>query len=397
MRIGLLTTSFPRFEGDVAGCFVLGFARALARRGHQVEVLAPEPARGTAPRFEGLSLRWVPYARPRRLQRTFYGAGAPDNLRRDPGAWLGALPFTAALAAHAAGPRRRPWDAVVSHWALPCGLVGGAVAAGRPHVAVLHGGDLDLLHRLPGRARLARAVSDGATRLLFVSEAAQERFLSLLPADGRDVRARCLVQPMGVEPPQAPAEPRSQLRAQLGLDRFTLLFLGRLVPIKGLTAALQTLRGRADLTLLLAGAGPERSRLEALASETGLDVRFVGTVAGVEKERLFHAADALLLPSRVEPDGRCEGTPTVLLEAMARGLPVLSTPHGGAGELLRGGGGLLFDDADPASLHAAVDGLRCDPGRAAALSARARARAEGHSWPALGPRLEALLQEPAAG
>src|SRR5687768_12606658 len=99
MRVGLLTTSFPRFEGGIAGQFVLGFARALAARGHELSVLAPEPhERLTLPTWPGVRLRWLGYLRPRTLQRTFYGAGVPDNLRRDPRAWLGLLPFSAALA-----------------------------------------------------------------------------------------------------------------------------------------------------------------------------------------------------------------------------------------------------------------------------------------------------------
>src|SRR3954454_12000613 len=100
MRIGLLTTSFPRFVGDVPGHFVLGFARALSELGHTIEVLAPEPRERAfmAPlSLPGVSVHWVRYA-PRPLERTFYGAGVLDNLRSDPLAALGLMPFTAALA-----------------------------------------------------------------------------------------------------------------------------------------------------------------------------------------------------------------------------------------------------------------------------------------------------------
>ena len=70
MRIGLLTTSFPRDDKDIAGHFVLGFARALADRGHTLEVLAPEPTRGAGPaQWPGVQVHWVPYLRPRGLQR----------------------------------------------------------------------------------------------------------------------------------------------------------------------------------------------------------------------------------------------------------------------------------------------------------------------------------------
>ena len=65
MRVGLLTTGYPRWEGDVAGSFVAGFAEALRARGHAVEVFAaapPEPAASLGARFglgitEGFSPR----------------------------------------------------------------------------------------------------------------------------------------------------------------------------------------------------------------------------------------------------------------------------------------------------------------------------------------------------
>ncbi len=85
MKIGLLTTGFPRFEGDCSGSFLLSLARGVVEHGHEVRVLAPEPRRDRpVPRWPGIEVSWVPYARPRPLQQTFYGSGAPDNLRLKP-------------------------------------------------------------------------------------------------------------------------------------------------------------------------------------------------------------------------------------------------------------------------------------------------------------------------
>ncbi|MGB5703604.1 MAG: hypothetical protein WBM48_12370, partial [Polyangiales bacterium] len=85
MRVGVVTTGFPRFEGDHSGAFLLTLARGIVAHGHEVRVLTPEPAvLHQPPRWPGIEVRWVPYARPRALQRTFYEAGAPDNLRRHP-------------------------------------------------------------------------------------------------------------------------------------------------------------------------------------------------------------------------------------------------------------------------------------------------------------------------
>jgi hypothetical protein len=175
VRIGLLTTSFPRWPGDAAGHFVHGFAGALAARGHTLEVLAPEPAESvSAPRWPGIELSWVPYLRPRSWQRTFYGAGVPDNLRSDPRAWLGPWPFAAALSA-AVMERRSRWDALISHFGLPCGLIAGALRGRLPHLCVQHSADLHALERLPGAVgtRLAARIARGSSALWFVSERAR--------------------------------------------------------------------------------------------------------------------------------------------------------------------------------------------------------------------------------
>jgi glycosyltransferase involved in cell wall biosynthesis len=393
MRIGLLTTSFPRREGDVAGSFVLGFARALAARGHVIEVLAPEPAQLTAPpSWPGVEVRFVPYMRPRAAARTFYGDGVPDNLRRDPLAWLGLLPFCASLARSAAR-RAESWDAIVSHWALPCALIAGAVRGDRPHLAVVHSADLHLLSRMPHRARFALAIARGASELSFVSQTHRASFLQMLPRDvAREVATRCSVQPMGVDSPAPPDEARHAVRRRLGLERFTLLSLSRLVPVKGLREAVSALRDRADLEWLIAGDGPERDALQRLARGSRLRVRLLGHVVAAEKRALLHAADAFVLPSRVLASGRSEGVPTAMLEAMAAGLPVVATDVGGVREVVHDGRtGLLLSPHDAQALGRALDHLMAEPRCAAALGANARREAARHAWPELAGRFEQLL------
>jgi hypothetical protein len=173
LRIGLLTTSFPRHEGDVPGVFVLGFARALVACGHQLRVLAPEPdVPQPLPRFDGIDLRWLRYLPRQAWQRSFYGAGVLDNLRTTPLAALGLLPFMGALL-RATRALAHEVDALVSHWALPSALVAGSVAGSArpklPHLAVLHSADVFVLELLPGASLWAARIAAGADALLFSS------------------------------------------------------------------------------------------------------------------------------------------------------------------------------------------------------------------------------------
>jgi glycosyltransferase involved in cell wall biosynthesis len=328
------------------------------------------------------------------LQRTFYGAGVPDNLRTDPRAWLGPLPFTLALAA-AVQQRRGRWDALVSHFGLPCGLVAGALRGARPHLCVQHSADLHALSRLPRAAstRLAVAVAHGASALWFVSARARDGFAQQLPPAQRSVvLARSLVQPMGIAAEPAPVEDRARLRARFGIDRFALLTLARLVPVKGLPDAVRALSHRGDLQWLIAGDGPERAELERLARGSALRVSLLGTVTGSDKAGLLHACDAFVLPSRVLPSGRSEGAPTALLEAMAAGLPVVASAVGGVGELVRPDQtGWLFSPADPAALEAAIARVMADRNGSARVAEHARAAVERYAWSALAPRIEAVL------
>ncbi len=396
MKIGLLTTSFPRADGDVAGAFVLGFARALAARGHTIDVLAPEPATGVAaPRWDGVDVTWVPYLRPRALERTFYGAGVPDNLRRDPTAWLGLAPFSAALAL-AARRRAHAWDAVVSHWALPSALAASLTGRALPHLAVLHSADVHAIARLPFGGRLAAAVARGASALLFVSPAHRDAFLARLPAPARlDALGRSHVSPMGIELVPSDAAGRRAARAGLGLDRFTVLSLGRLVPIKGIADAIDALRGRDDVELVVAGDGPERARLESHARARRVRARFTGVVDGDRKQALFAGADAFVVPSHVLGSGRSEGVPTSLLEALAAGLPVVASAVGGIPSVVDDErSALLVPPSRPDALAHALDRLRSDAPLRKKLGRAGRTVGQRYAWPILAPRIEALLTAP---
>lgn len=399
----LLTTSYPASPEDTAGIFVEGFAKTLVAAGHRVSVVAPalgSPDLAHAKEGRGATLdadispapphvTRLTYARPSSLQRTFHRAGAPENLRADPLAWLGALTYPLVLAGHLAR-HAREFDVLVSHWAVPSAYVATLLPARvRPrHVVVTHGADIHLLEQLPLGALLARRIARGCDAITFVSQGHQQRFEALIGAP----LAHASVLAMGVDAVSAlPA--REHVRARLGLRGPVLFTLGRLVPIKGLDVLIRALRGVPDVTLVVAGEGPEHDELEGLARQLGIHVRFVGVVLGAEKAAWLHAADAFVLPSRRLSSGREEGTPTALLEAMVAGLPVIATRTGGVAEALQDGElGVLVPPDDEVALRQAVTDLLGDPGAAQQHARRAKQAAEAQTWPSLLPRLEKLIR-----
>lgn len=124
-----------------------------------------------------------------------------------------------------------------------------------------------------------------------------------------------------------------------GLIR-SLLSVGRLVDKKGHRDALRVLhnvrREGRDVHLHLIGGGPNEAALRSHARELGVGdaITFHGKVSSEEVAQRMAGADAFVLCSRTAPNGDREGTPTVLIEAQAAGLPCVSTRHAGIPEMI---------------------------------------------------------------
>ena len=139
---------------------------------------------------------------------------------------------------------------------------------------------------------------------------------------------------------------------------YTIVSAGHLINRKGHDLVIRALKEVPGVDLLIAGEGPRRRELEALARQLGvLDrVRFLGSVAYAEMPALFAAADLTVLASNRE------GWANVLLESMACGTPVVATNVGGAPELIcEPAAGLLVDDRTPSSISAAIKALLSKP------------------------------------
>lgn len=164
----------------------------------------------------------------------------------------------------------------------------------------------------------------------------------------------------GVEiPSEIPLAEREIARAQIAIPKESPCIgnVGAFVPEKGqaiLVRALAELRQKpgpqfSGCILLLCGEGPEQARLQELARQLGLHdaVRFAGTVTDLQK--VFAAMDVFAFPSHEEPLG------SVLLAAMAQGLPVAAVGRGGIPEIVENGkNGLLVNSLDPSELATAL-------------------------------------------
>lgn len=148
----------------------------------------------------------------------------------------------------------------------------------------------------------------------------------------------------------------------------TVLCVGRLVPEKAQALLLRAAATVDGCRVVLVGDGPERASLERLAAELRADVTFTGAVGQDEILEHYAAADIFCLPSFAE------GVPVVLMEAMATGLPVISTTIAGIPELVRNGeSGILVP---PGRVDLVAGGLRQligDPSLRSRMGAAGRA------------------------
>jgi glycosyltransferase involved in cell wall biosynthesis len=147
-------------------------------------------------------------------------------------------------------------------------------------------------------------------------------------------------------------------RAYLDKTPLRLLYVGRLVPRKGvreLITALAAVRERVPVELTIAGAGPEEDALRRLSDSLGLGkaVEFRGFADQPDLPAIYAGADAFVLPTRMDPYA------LVLLEAMASGLPVIASIHAGAtiDLVVDGHNGLAVDSAKTEQLVQAIERL----------------------------------------
>lgn len=326
MRVLAITKIFPNAAEPLSAPFNRQQFAALATR-CELEVLA------TIPWFPGAGLvaRWSSAGKlaavPRRDRIAGIAVRHPRTLfvpRLAHGAWG---PLYAASLAPALLRYRGKIDVVLGSWAYPDGFA--AVVAARllgvPCVVKLHGSDINVMAKLPGPRRQTAWALSRAARVVAVSRALADEVVALgVP------RERVAVVLNGVDGALFHPRDRAAARSELALPAGPMaLYVGNLKPEKGVADLARAWQGVVrelpDARLAIVGGGPERAALEAALPPRAT---LYGPQPLTAIPAWLAACDVLVLPSHIE------GTPNVVLEALACGRRVVATAVGGVPDLL---------------------------------------------------------------
>ncbi len=281
--------------------------------------------------------------------------------------------------------------------AVPLGGIGPFL--GRPYGVVLHGAEVTIPGRLPGLGASLRKVLKGASLVVSAGEyalAEAERCAGqTLPS---------VVVPPGVDterfvPPTA--NQREIARSSFGIqpDEIVIASVNRLVPRKGIDmlvrATASLAKSRPNVRLIIGGTGRESDRLNALATELGSPVTFLGRIPDERVVELYQACDVMSMMCHDRWFGlEQEGFGIVFVEAAAAGVPQVAGRSGGAAEaVVDGETGLVVDDpTDLSSVVAALARLTDDEPLRVSMGAAARERAvREFEYDHLAERLRAAL------
>lgn len=382
LKLAYIMSRFPKLTET----FILREMIAVEELGARVEVfpLLREPADGGQPEGEPYlaRARYLPFVNAAIIRSQLYFLAHRPRLylstlllalRSTWGSrnfFLGALGIYPKAAHMARLMAREGVDHVHCHFASHPALAGFVIQrlADIPFSFTAHGSDLHVERRM-----LCRKVEE-ATFVVAISEYNRE---VIVRECGEDARQKIVVIHCGVDT----ARLRRQAAPPAG--GFHIVQIGTLHEVKGqrylLDACAILARHGVEFTCTFVGAGDDRPMLEQRARDLGVDgrVQFVGVLSSAEIASLLEQTHVLVAPSVPARDGKREGIPVVLMEAMSMEVAVVASRLSGIPELVEDGtSGLLVEPGDSGGLAQALVALHDDIDRRRQLAASGRHVAE---------------------
>jgi colanic acid/amylovoran biosynthesis glycosyltransferase len=232
-----------------------------------------------------------------------------------------------------------------------------------PSIVSFHGADVMVDMNKPAYREATLRMLEGVKRVLVRSESLQRALIDLGCNE-----AKIEIQRTGIPLEEFPFRERLFPSPNQG-SNWRLVQAGRLIEKKGLPTTFRAfaifLQQYPNATLTIAGEGPLLGELQRLARELDIagQVSFTGFVSQEQLRDIYYRSHIFMHPSQTGLDGNQEGIPNSMLEAMATGLPVFATRHGGIPEAVESGvSGVLVPERDHEALAQALLVAAKDPG-----------------------------------
>jgi len=329
-----------------------------------------------------------------KYQTLAYNGGILSNLKQNP--WrYGLVPFfmMAEFFALVRLLRREKFDAIHAHWIIPQGLI--AVLARffvknpPPLLCTSHGGDLFAL-RSKLFEKLKKFVLNQSTTITVVSQAMRKTVIDL-GIDSNKIQ----VIPMGVDVKNRFVPDSSKQRKN------SLLFVGRLVEKKGLHDLLNALplilKKHPEITLTIAGTGPDETALKNQVSKLNLNqqVTFLGSVENKNLPALYQSSEIVVFPSIIAKDGDREGFGLVLVEALACECAAVVSDLPAMQDIVKNNeNALIFQQKNPVQLAEKVIQLLDNPALCLALGKQGReTMLNRYDWEIISTRYKSLIEK----
>lgn len=334
MNISVIASSYPRFEGDGTAPFVRSISVALQKLGNKVEVIAPYDPDVKEVEAHELKIQRFKYA----LRKKWHIMGHSRSLEGDNrlrlAAYLLITPYIiAGTVALLKSIRRQRSTIVHAHWSLPNGLCAWIInrIIGTPYIVSLHGSDIFVAKK----NRLFEKINELILNRSKAITACSKELFEYAENHGGFGKTHLIA--WGSDPTIfTPTSDKVACRRKMNLPENALLIssLGRLVPKKGfdvLVTAFAQAQKPDNTFLVIGGSGPQKAFLIEHSQKLGVGKQLIlpGAINWNETSAFLGASDVFVLPSIRDPHGNLDGLPTVLLEAMACGLPCIASDIGG--------------------------------------------------------------------
>ena len=335
MRIAVLTSSYPRFKGDGTAPFVRSISEALVQRGHMVYVVAPYDVAVKDNLQSPVKVTRFKYVWPKKFHIMGHARSLKADVKLRPAALLLQPLFTlTSIIKLTRICRKIDAQIIHAHWVLPNGFAAAIVSKilHIPFIISLHGSDIFVADKNFLFRAIAKWTFSQCSYVTACSQELHDRAKKINPS------IHIEIIPWGADPDVfKPLKDKNTVRDKYHWpkDEIIISTLGRIVYKKGFDQLLPIAKalseGKTPFKIVIGGSGPLEDSLKQKAVDLNVQniVLFPGRIPWDEVPEFLAASDIFVLPSRRDEAGNLDGLPTVLLEAMACGLPCVASDIGG--------------------------------------------------------------------